>query len=117
MLRPLCVTRQRQWTGTLTEILPELALAPQVITDVESMPPQQNWAVAILDMDTLRPDLTQSRAQLALVCTHARHVIALLPLRLSFLLRDLEQCNATVLHKPVTAGEIALALKRALRQS
>jgi hypothetical protein len=119
MLRVCCVTKERHWLTHLENSFPNLIIEfAASLATVAEMPRFASARVDILivDLESIPGTLAEQSVSLGSALPGARHTIALVPKKLSPVLELFQGYDVHVLHKPVTAGEITLAISRAIKK-
>lgn len=119
MLRIGIVSVERHWAHQLSAIFPEWEMHVEQIEAIASILQEDfpRWDALVLDLDLLEPHTPNLVEFVQSSTGRSRHVVALIPTRLSQLQDKFSGTGVFVLRKPTSSGEIALALRMLLKPS
>ncbi len=114
----LCVTQERELTSQLGSIFPEFTLDVYANSTVLELLTESNadrWRAIVLDLDALDGESMGILGVAKRFANFGAPVIAIVSVRLLPLMSELRKYGMYVLHKPASAGEVGLAVSRALK--
>src|SRR4051794_24373349 len=119
MLTLLCVTQEQHLMTDVTRAFPEVLIHIEFVKEVGQCTSTTGkpWDVLILDLDGMPYSETDLMSKLQPCLQHARKAIAIVPPRFASIETALRQLNVTILHKPITTGELVLTLNPVIRQA
>ena len=113
-----CITQERHWLAHLQKSFPDVSM--EVGTSANAAAPiitkPGKVAILIADIDAISGSVDQRAEALIAASDATSQMIIIVPKRFSAVVARLHAKGTHVLHKPVTAGEITLAMNRALRK-
>jgi hypothetical protein len=119
MLPVYCISQEHHWLAHLQKEFPSVSIEviPTAVAKSAFQPdPRRPADVLIADMDAVSGEPADQLSFVESALRSARYVIASVPKRLCSLVEPLETAGVHALQKPVTAGEITLAMNRAVRK-
>jgi hypothetical protein len=119
MLSVRCITQDCYWLPHLTRTFPGVQLEVASGADLKSLTsaaPKEKIDILILDFDAFVETADEQSMLLMRAIESANQVIAIISKKLASMTDIVARSkHVHVLHKPVTAGEITLAMNRAIR--
>jgi hypothetical protein len=118
MLRIAIVSSEKHWANQVAAIFPDWEMHLEQLEQPSTvlLSGTARWDALVLDLDSVESHTPKVIEFIEMTVSRSRHTIVLIPPRLQQLEARFSGTGIFVLRKPISSGEIALAVRMLFRE-